>query len=152
MEQIRSANSPRYEDVGYRGVSEAIRHLRAGGGCLAITADRDIQRNGVPLTFFGTPAMLPLGAVEFAARTGAALMPAYCRREGHGFEIYFEDPLVLAGTGRPREDALVNAAALLARIESWLRADPGQWMVLERIWKPVQAGRGKRKKLALQED
>ncbi|MPZ50151.1 MAG: hypothetical protein GEU75_12790 [Dehalococcoidia bacterium] len=138
MQRLRTAFGTRYEDVGYRGVSEAIRFLRAGGGCLAITCDRDIQGNGAPLPFFGTPTPMPLGAVDFAARTGAVLMPGYCRREGSGFDLYFEDPLDLVDTGRPRDDALVNARALLGHAETWLRADPGQWMVLDRIWKPVK--------------
>jgi KDO2-lipid IV(A) lauroyltransferase len=139
MRRIRSTYAPRYEDVGFTGVAEAIRHLRAGGGCLAITCDRDVQGKGVPLAFFGAPARLPLGAVDLAARTGAVLMPGYCRRSGHGFDIYFEEPVDLVNTGHPKKDALVNARALLARVEPWLRADPGQWMTLDRIWKPIEA-------------
>jgi lauroyl/myristoyl acyltransferase len=136
MKRIRSTYAPRYEDVGFSGVAEAIRHLRAGGGCLAITCDRDLQGKGVPLPFFGAFAKLPLGAVELAVRTGAVLMPGYCRRSSNGFDIYFEEPVELVSTGRPKEDALANARSLLARVEPWLRSDPGQWMVLERIWKP----------------
>ncbi len=137
MDELRSTFGPRYEDVSFKVVGEALRHLR-NGGCLAITCDRDIQDKGSPLPFFGVEARLPLGAVEMAARTGAALMPGYCRRaEDGGFDIYFEEPLELVDTGQPKEDALVNARALLARAEEWIAADPGQWMPLERIWKPV---------------
>jgi KDO2-lipid IV(A) lauroyltransferase len=138
MEKIRSAYGPRYEDVGFSTIAHAIRHLRAGG-CLAITCDRDIQGKGVPLPFFGQEARLPLGAVDLAARTGALLMPGYCRRIGPHFDVYFEEPVSLISTGRPKEDALENAKALLARVEPWIRSDPGQWMPLERIWKPVGA-------------
>ncbi|HEY4685207.1 MAG TPA: lysophospholipid acyltransferase family protein, partial [Dehalococcoidia bacterium] len=130
---LRSAYGPRYLDVGFAAVAAALRHLRAGGG-VAIACDRDIQHKGEPLPFFGVETSMPLGAVELAARTGAALIPGYCRRRGDGFDIVFEEPVELVKTGRPKEDALVNARALLARVEPWLRADPGQWMVLERIW------------------
>ncbi|HEX5368358.1 MAG TPA: lysophospholipid acyltransferase family protein, partial [Dehalococcoidia bacterium] len=139
MHELRSTFEPRYEDVSFKAVGAALRHLR-GGGCLAITCDRDIQDKGSPLPFFGAEARLPLGAVEMAARTGAVLLPGYCRRaEDEGFDIYFEEPLELIDTGQPKEDALVNARALLARAERWIAADPGQWMPLERIWQPASA-------------
>lgn len=133
MARIRSAHGARYENVGFHTIGEALRHLRAGG-CLAIACDRDIQDKGSPLPFFGVETKMPLGAAELAARTGAVLMPGYCHRSGDGFDVYFEEPLPLADTGRPKDDALVNARALLSRIEAWIGADPGQWMVLERIW------------------
>lgn len=133
MRRLRSAYGPRYREVGFGAVAEALRQLRSGGG-VAIACDRDIQGTGALLPFFGAETRMPLGAVELAARTGAVLLPAYCRRQGHGFHIVFEEPLELVDTGRPKADALVNARALLARIEAWLRADPGQWMVLERVW------------------
>jgi KDO2-lipid IV(A) lauroyltransferase len=137
MDRMRSAHGTRYVDVGFSGVAEAIRHLR-GGGCLAITCDRDVQGKGVPLPFFGATTKMPLGAVELAARTGAVLIPGYCRRSGAGFHVYFEEPIELVSSGRPREDALVNARSLIARAEVWIASDPGQWMVLERIWRPVE--------------
>jgi KDO2-lipid IV(A) lauroyltransferase len=138
---LRSTHGPRYEDVGFSGVAAAIRHLRKGGGCLAITIDRDIQGNGAVLPFFGIPTRMPLGAVDLAARTGAVLMPGYCRRTGDGFEVTFEDPIELADTGDRRADELTNAQALIARAEEWIRSDPGQWMVLEPIWKPLTSTR-----------
>ncbi len=136
MRRIRSTFGPRYVDVGYGALAEALRHLR-GGGLLAITCDRDIQGTGVPLPFFGEPAPLPLGAVQIAARTGSLLVPGYCRRRPGGLDVVFEAPVDLVDSGDPHEDAIVNARAVLARVEPWLHADPGQWMVLERIWKPL---------------
>jgi KDO2-lipid IV(A) lauroyltransferase len=136
MTEIRSAYGARYEDVSFSAIANAIRHLRRGG-CLAITCDRDIQGKGVPVPFFGVPAKLPLGAVDLAARTGALLLPGFCRRNGDMFDVYFEEPLALVKTGDDREDALTNARALLARAERWIAEDPGQWMPLERIWKPI---------------
>jgi KDO2-lipid IV(A) lauroyltransferase len=138
MKRLRSTFGPRYEDVSFSVVAESIRHLRAGK-CLAIACERDIQRNGTPIPFFGVEASMPLGAAELAARTGAALLPAYCKRSSDGFDIYFEDPIDLRNTGNAKEDAIANTCILLKRIEPWIASDPGQWMVLDRIWKPVKA-------------
>lgn len=137
MKQLRSTFGPRYEDVGFGVIADSMRHLRAGK-CLAIASDRDIQRNGTAIPFFGVETPIPLGAAELAARTGAALMPAYCTRRGDGFDIYFEDPLDLRRSDDHKQDAIVNTCMLLKRIEAWIAEDPGQWMVLERIWRPVK--------------
>lgn len=137
MRRLRSTFGVRYADVSFRAVADALRHLRAGK-CLAITCDRDIQGNGELVEFFGVETKLPLGAVELAAHTGAALIPCYCRRAADGgFDIFFEDEVPLQDTGRARADALVNARRLLARAETWITADPGQWMPLERVWSPA---------------
>jgi KDO2-lipid IV(A) lauroyltransferase len=138
MRDLRAVFKPRYEDVSFSAVAHSLRHLRQGG-VLAITCDRDIQHNGTPLPFFGTVTRMPLGAVELAQRTGAALIPGYCKRSDSGFDIYFESPLELCNTGNAKADAMTNAKALLQRVEAWIASDPGQWMVLERIWKPVPA-------------
>lgn len=144
VHDLRAANSVRYEEVGYGAISNSLRHLRAGG-VLAITCDRDIQGTGAPLPFFGEVTRMPLGAVEMAARTGAALMPAFCRRRPGGYDIVFEEEMEMVRSGNARQDALVNARRLLERVEGWIASDPGQWMVLERIWRPLDTGATKGK-------
>jgi KDO2-lipid IV(A) lauroyltransferase len=136
MRDLRSVFKPRYEDVSFAAVANSIRHLRKGG-VLAITCDRDIQANGTPLPFFGALTRMPMGAVELAQRTGATVVPGYCKRSGSGFDIYFQEPLALCRSGDARADAKLNARRLLERAEAWIASDPGQWMVLERIWKPL---------------
>jgi KDO2-lipid IV(A) lauroyltransferase len=137
MRRLRSTFAPRYEDVGFSSVANALRHLRSGK-CLAITCDRDIQGNGEPVEFFGVETRLPLGAVELAARTGAALIPCYCRRAAdRGFDIVFEEELTLQRSGDAKADVRANARRLIERAETWIAADPGQWLPLERIWQPV---------------
>jgi KDO2-lipid IV(A) lauroyltransferase len=130
---LRAVHGLRYEEVGYRAMRNAIRHLRRGGS-VAITCDRDIQGTGLDLTFFGRETRLPLGAVELAYRTGAALIPAYCRRRRGGYDLVFEPPVPLAETGDRAVDVRATARALLGRVEAWVRSDPGQWFVLERVW------------------
>ncbi len=146
MRRLRATFDTRYEDVSFTTIMHAIRHLR-GGGLLAIACDRDIQHNGELIEFFGVETRMPMGAAEIAARTGAALMPAYCRRAADkGFDIYFEEPLELTDTGNRKQDAFTNTRKLLACVEEWIAADPGQWMPLERIWPadlPLKSSRAK---------
>ncbi len=144
VHRLRASQGARYEEVGFKTIGRTLAHLR-GGGCLAITCDRDIQHTGVPLPFFGVETSMPLGAAEMAGRTGAALVPAYCRRAPHGYDIVFEEPLEVVDTGHPKQDAAETTKKMIARIEEWIRSDPGQWMVLERIWKeaPPRGTHGK---------
>jgi lauroyl/myristoyl acyltransferase len=135
MTKLRTTYGARYEDVGFSAVANAIKHLRRGG-VLAIICDRDIQGTGTPLPFFGEITKLPLGAVELAARTGAALIPGFARRTGKTFDVTFEPEMPLEKTGDRDADAITNATRLLQIAERWISSDPGQWMVLERIWKP----------------
>jgi phosphatidylinositol dimannoside acyltransferase len=136
MKRLRDACGLPGLDVGYGGMAQGLRHLRAGK-ILCIVADRDIQGNGVVVPFFGVPVRMPPGPVELAARTGAVMLPIFSRRHGKTFEVCIEEPVDLVNTGHKRNDSIVNTKRVLERIESWIKPDPGQWMVLDRIWKPV---------------
>lgn len=148
VHRLRESEAARYEEVGFKAIGRAMAHLR-GGGVLAITCDRDIQGTGAPLPFFGEVTRIPLGAAELAARTGAALVPAYCKRVGHGYNIVFEDPIELVSSGQAKADAVAATMAMIERMERWIRSDPGQWMVLERIWTGPPRSRSGRGKPAL---
>ena len=145
VHRLRASQGIRYEEVGFKTIGRALAHLRRGG-VLAITCDRDIQDTGVRMPFFDEETRMPLGAAGLAARTGAALVPAYCRRAGSRYQMVFEAPIDLVSSGRPKADAVTNTRAMIARMEAWIRSDPGQWMVLDRIWKdpsPRQAAPAK---------
>jgi KDO2-lipid IV(A) lauroyltransferase len=133
VHRLREANGARYEPVGYRAISAALRHLRKGG-VVAIACDRDIQGSGAELAFFGAPTRMPLGAAELALRTGAAVIPGFCRRRIGGFDIVFEEEVVPAHSGDHDADVRATTALLLRRAEAWIRAYPSQWIVLERVW------------------
>jgi lauroyl/myristoyl acyltransferase len=133
-QRLRSAHGHTYLPATFGGVKEVLRHLRRGG-TVAILIDRDIQGRGVPVPFCGRPAPMPMGAVDLALRTGAELIPAFVHREhGYHYHGYIEPPLPLVRTDDVQRDLRVNSANLLARFEEHLRADPGQWAVLEPVW------------------
>lgn len=48
---------------------------------LAIVADRDFQKNGIPVTFFGKETHMPAGPAVLALRTRAPLVFAICIRQ-----------------------------------------------------------------------
>lgn len=133
-QRLRSGHGHTYRAADFGGVKEALRRLHAGG-TVAILIDRDIQGRGVPLPFCGAEARMPMGAVDLALRSGAELIPAWVHREpGFHYHAYMGPPLPLVRSGDRQHDLRTNSARLLALLEEHLRADPGQWAVLERIW------------------
>ncbi|MCH7650774.1 MAG: lysophospholipid acyltransferase family protein [Nitrospinae bacterium] len=142
---LRSGHGHEYRTLSFGATKEMIRRLKRGG-LVAILLDRDVAGTGVPVQFFGAETRMPLGAVDIALRTGAHLIPAWAWRiPGYRFRVEIEPPMELVRTGSFDEDVRTNARRLLELFERRLRADPGQWSVLEPIWrepehKPAQSG------------
>lgn len=135
VQQLRASQGQTFVEVGWSGIKAALRHLKQGG-VVCIMCDRDIQRSGEIVTFFGETATIPSGAVDLARHTGATIVPAVTRRVGLDcFQLLVEPPFEPVKTGRVEEDRRTNTARLIQRFEPYLRRDPSQWFVLEqRIW------------------
>lgn len=142
---LRSGHGHEYRTLSFGATKEMIRRLKRGG-LVAILLDRDVAGTGVPVQFFGAETRMPLGAVDIALRTGAHLIPAWAWRiPGYRFQVEIEPPMELVRTGSFDEDVRTNARRLLELFERRLRTDPGQWAVLEPIWRepehePAQSG------------
>lgn len=138
--RLRSTHGHVYRPVSTSSVKGALRYLRQGG-VVAMLCDRDIQRTGQMLPLCGSPARFPLGAAMLALRTGAQIVPAFHQRRGRGRpDVWIEPPIPLDLTGDADHDALAITAKILARLEVHLRRDPGQWTVLEPIWRSEDSG------------
>jgi KDO2-lipid IV(A) lauroyltransferase len=134
-DKLRSQHGHVYSSLGYKGLKETIRRLKSGG-LVAILLDRNVSGSGVPMQFCGAEAMIPLGAIDLALRTGADLIPAKSwRTPGYSFKIRVEPPLEIIRTDDFDADVRANAERLLPIFEEQLKSDPGQWAVLEAIWK-----------------
>jgi len=136
---LRGRHGHEYKTIGFGAVKEAIRRLKAGG-FVALLLDRDVTGTGVPMEFCGAEARMPLGAVDLAMRTGADLIPAWAWRiDGYRFGVRIGPTLEIVRTGNFEEDVRANAQRLLALFEGELRKDPGQWAVLEPIWRRAES-------------
>ncbi len=139
VDGLRSSLGHTFRPVSVANVKAALRTLR-GGGVVALMMDRDIQGPRARLPFCGEETLLPTGPVEVALRTGAYLIPSFSFRRGvDKLEVYLEEHLELTRSGDLAADVRDNTLRLLARLEHHLRREPGQWMVLERVWEPEAA-------------
>jgi phosphatidylinositol dimannoside acyltransferase len=139
FDRRRASHGHRLMTVGLSAGKEALRTLRRGGAVLLVI-DRDIQGHGVVIEYFGAPARMPTGAVELARRSGALIIPGLSHRiEGTRAVIELGAPVDLVDSGNRRTDDATNVRRVLERFEGPIRSDPGQWLVLERLWAPYTA-------------
>jgi KDO2-lipid IV(A) lauroyltransferase len=113
---------------GRKGTLGFVRHL-AGGEMATILFDLH-DRDGVAIPFLGRPALTATTAADLALRYDALLLPYWGVRQpdGLGFDVVLEKPIP---HGRPI--AMMEEAT--RRLETHVRAHPGQWFWVHRRWK-----------------
>jgi KDO2-lipid IV(A) lauroyltransferase len=103
------------------------------GEAVLFASDRDIDKNGLPITFFGKETTLPTIAVRIAIKTGAAIVPIFSRRINGICEVNLEPAIEITGRG---SDALVadNVEKVARVMENHIGRSPEQWVVSSPIW------------------
>lgn len=122
--------------VGPDAARDSVAAL-AANRLLCLVADRVVPGvTGVPVDFFGAPALLPPGPVALALRTGAPLIPlaVYFRSGSPGHRAVVHPPMRLERAGAFRQDVTAGTQALARELEGLIRAAPTQWHVLQPIW------------------
>lgn len=136
-DRVREAKrSARIRVVGPEEPAIALYRTLARGGIVALLVDGTGFARGRPARLAGHDVVLPAGPAGLAARTGAVLAGALCRRGAPGrFAVEME---ALAGTAQRAvrdPDALHGAVA--AWLERTLRAHPGEWCIFRRFFGPA---------------
>lgn len=135
---IRNSDAQTARRIGASSTREVFRVLRSGG-VIAMALDRDLTGNGEMLPFFGTPASIPVGVVDIAVRTGAAIVPIILYRNNRRVRAVPHKEIAY-DQAAPR-DAEVRRVTreLLALFERVIREHPEQWHVLDPIWPQASA-------------
>jgi len=130
VEAVRRGDQESVRRSGAAAVRQIYKVL-SKNGVVVIAIDRDLLGTGEPLPFCGRQASIPMGAVEIAARTGAAILPVCLLREsddsylGRGFA-----PVWVPLEENPKPTFRRAARQLLRILEPELRAHPDQWHVM----------------------
>ncbi|MBR0559410.1 lysophospholipid acyltransferase family protein [Neokomagataea anthophila] len=118
---------------GAKGARSALRHLSQGGH-LGILGDQKMN-DGVEAKLFGRPAMTASAAAVFALRHNALIVTGHVRRDGPARLVLVVDPpFSPTPTDNRQQDVLTLTQTLNDRLESWIRAKPGSWLLLHRRW------------------
>ena len=117
------------EAVGRRAVA-ALRR----GAHLAILVDQKLNE-GIPVRFFGRPAMTAPTVALLALRFDCDVLPVRVERVcGVRFRLTVEPPLKLPDTGDRAADVAAIMAAVNGTLERWIRERPEQWFWVHRRW------------------
>ena len=116
------------------GLKDALRCLNRGE-ILGILIDQDTSVESVLVDFLGRPTKTAVGPVKLASRTGAAIVPLAMLMTDNGhYRIEVKEPLVVSG----QEASLVNDVERCSKaVETFIRAEPSQWVWMHRRWKSV---------------
>jgi KDO2-lipid IV(A) lauroyltransferase len=115
---------------------EASRALRTGRS-IGFLVDQSAGRHGVFADFFGRPASTTGAPATLTLKYDVPLVPVWQRRLPGEFrhEIMVEAPIAVPLTGNRERDVFLLTTAMNARVEAWVRAEPGQWLWAHRRWK-----------------
>lgn len=123
-------------DLIPKGAEGARRMIKAlqGGEALGILVDQKMN-DGIAVPFFGRDAMTAPALAQLALRFDCTVLPAWVERRGGAyFRLTVEPPLSLPRTGDRHADIRAIMTTVNARMESWIRQRPGQWLWLHRRW------------------
>jgi KDO2-lipid IV(A) lauroyltransferase len=123
-------------------VREILRALRRNEAVGFLIDQNTIRSEGVFADFFGIPAATTPGVATLAARTGAAVLPAYIRweRERRIHVLHFAPLVDLVSTGDRDADAAANTQKFNQILEGFVRQAPDQWLWIHKRWKTRPPG------------
>jgi KDO2-lipid IV(A) lauroyltransferase len=122
--------------TGPKAGPAVLKALRANE-TVCLLCDRDLERSGIPVEFFGEQTTLPAGPATLALRTGAVLLPVGCyftsKYNGHHAVVRPAVPTVRRGEGL-RDDIARVTEALARELEFLIRRAPEQWHLFQPNW------------------
>jgi KDO2-lipid IV(A) lauroyltransferase len=141
VNRIRTLHGNRviHKDDFARGLISAMR----AGETVGILMDTNMTPpQGVFVPFFGLQACTASGLARVALKTEAAVLPGFLLWDEarSKYILRFGERMELARTNDAAADVVTNTAAFTAAIESYVRANPEQWLWMHRRWKTRPAG------------
>ncbi len=116
------------------GVRELIEALKRNES-IGMTADQG-GKTGILVNFLGKEASMPTGAVRFALKYGAAIIPVfYTRVDGPYHKVIVNPPLEINKTGDLEKDTRDNLQKLVGIFERHILAYPHEYLWTYKIWK-----------------
>lgn len=119
------------EFFGIRGLIEALKRNESIG----MTVDQG-GKTGILVNFLGKEASMPSGAVRFAMKYGAVIIPVfYTRIAGPYHKVIVNAPLEISKTGDLEKDTRDNLQRLVGILGSYILAYPQEYLWTYKIWK-----------------
>ena len=129
----RSIHGPETLIAKHHAARQMLGQVRSDG-MLCMLVDQKL-REGIAVPFFGRDAMTTPAPAALALKFGATVVCVANRRlPGSRFHVTVQPPLAFVTSGDETRDIHDLTAAIQARIEQIIRADPGQWLWIHNRW------------------
>ena len=103
--------------------------------CLGILPDQN-DADGIVVSFFGKPAATATGPAVLGLKSGAALVPVFCRSMGGGrYRAIAKPRIEFLPSGNHDADVRRLTELVNLAIEEEVRSNPTQWLWLHDRWK-----------------
>jgi KDO2-lipid IV(A) lauroyltransferase len=121
--------------TGPKAGPAVLRALKANE-IVCLLCDRDIERRGVDVEFFGERTTLPAGPATLGLRIGAPILPvaAYFTNSYNGHHALVRPPVSAVRSGGLREDVARVTQSLARELEFLIRRAPEQWHLFQPNW------------------
>jgi lauroyl/myristoyl acyltransferase len=119
------------------GAAGALMQALRDNHVVCLLADRDLQRGGPEVEFFGERTTLPAGPAMLSLRTGAPILPTavYFTKRVDGHFAIVRPPLPVERTdAKLRDDIGRITQALAHELEFLIRRAPEQWHMFQPNW------------------
>ena len=118
------------------GRVEVMRQLEAAiadNKAVALLADRDLNRKGVEVEFFGEKTTMPAGPAALAVKTGAPLFPVAAYFDGDGHRVVVR-PAIEVPEGKRSDQVKKMTQSMAGEFENLILAAPDQWHLVVPNW------------------
>lgn len=118
------------------GAGAAVLTALKRNDIVCLLSDRDIERNGVEVEFFGERTTLPAGPATLGLRVGSPVLPVgvYYTSEYNGHHAVVRPPLAMQRLGGLRDDVARVTQNLAHELEFLIRRAPEQWHLFQPNW------------------
>jgi Kdo2-lipid IVA lauroyltransferase/acyltransferase len=99
-----------------------------------LIADERKKRDGIPVPFFGKPALTAKGPALLSLTTGAPIVPIYINHS-NGYSIEILPKIEFKPSGDDKKDIFDLTVKINKSIEDYIRKYPDQWIWLTPRWK-----------------
>jgi KDO2-lipid IV(A) lauroyltransferase len=123
-------------------IKSMIRILKAGE-VLILLGDRDLDRLGYKINFFGEKAFIPSGLAKLALMTDSAVFTGVCTRtERDEYHVMLSDEVLNTEKAeRSNENLEALTKTIVSSMETLIKMNPAQWCMLQQVFVSADGGK-----------
>lgn len=121
-------------DDGLATLKRAMLTLREGH-LVGLMPDRNMERTGVMIPFFGDDTVVATGLAKMVLRSKSPVVPGFCyRARRNRYAVFFAPPIYPPSEGDEIDKVKTITRAVFAEFERQIARYPEQWTLLQPVW------------------